>query len=260
MNHIEPNIGAIRPGDCISEAWSLVTGKLGLYIGLGIVAALLMSCIPIVNLFLAGPVMGGFFYTVLRDQSGEPVEFGNLFKGFDRFVPLMVIGLILQVPAIIYQILNLTLDLTRLLMSGAGGSPSYGDISRSDVPFGGGAIAWPVIALMVGVWLIMIVWGLLLTFAIPLSIDKGLSVGDAIKGSMNAVMGNLGGVIVLIILQGLVVIAGFLVFCVGLIVAMPVVYAATAIAYRQVFPPSPDGPTFSSAPPPPTEYGFGAGL
>ena len=53
--------------------------------------------------FIIGPILGGVYYVVLRDMRGEPVDFGMMFKGFDKFVPLMVIGLIQAIPEIIGQ-------------------------------------------------------------------------------------------------------------------------------------------------------------
>jgi hypothetical protein len=81
--------GAIDAGGCVSQAWELVKRNFGLYIGAGLVTILLISCIPFVNFFLIGPMMGGFAYIVLRDLRNEPIDFGMLFKGFEKFVPLM---------------------------------------------------------------------------------------------------------------------------------------------------------------------------
>ena len=38
------------------------------------------------------PAMAGMYYVMLRNMRGESVEFGMMFKGFEKFVPLMVIG------------------------------------------------------------------------------------------------------------------------------------------------------------------------
>ena len=96
-------------------------------------------------------------------------------------------------------------------------------------------------------------------FAIPLILERDLGVFDAIKFSAKAAFSNLGGLIVLMILGGLVGILGVLALCLGIFVAIPVIYAANAFAYRQVFPLIEQN--FNLAPPPPTEYGnFGSGM
>jgi hypothetical protein len=56
------NRSAINPSQCISTGWNLVTRNLGLYIGVTVVAALMIiivSCIPFVNIFLIAPITGG---------------------------------------------------------------------------------------------------------------------------------------------------------------------------------------------------------
>ncbi len=85
---------AINAGDCVSNAWNLVKQNYGMYLGIALIAMILSGCIPCVSLFLAGPILGGVYYVLLREMRGEPVEFGMMFKGFEKFVPLMVVGLI----------------------------------------------------------------------------------------------------------------------------------------------------------------------
>ena len=97
-------------------------------------------------------------------------------------------------------------------------------------------------------------------FAVPLVLENDIGTGEALKLSMSAVFSNVGGLIVLMLLGALVAILGFIAFCFGLLVAIPVVWAANVVAYRQVFPTL--DKVFHSTPPPPTSYGssFGQGL
>ena len=124
MTHIEFQRSAISPGDCIGNGWNVVSNKFWLYIGVGLLTLILIGCIPIVNLFLVGPVLAGFYFVVLRDMRGEPVDFGMMFKGFEKFVPLMAVGLIQQIPAIIFQVLRFTVDIGQLI--GVGKFPPSG--------------------------------------------------------------------------------------------------------------------------------------
>ncbi|MEP6787310.1 MAG: hypothetical protein ABJB40_02685, partial [Acidobacteriota bacterium] len=95
--------GAINAGECVSNAWEQIKQNYGLYLGVSLLAMLLTGCIPCLNVFLIGPIMGGVFYFALRDMRREPVEFGMMFKGFEKFVPLMVIGVIQSIPGVIAQ-------------------------------------------------------------------------------------------------------------------------------------------------------------
>lgn len=251
MNNIQHVSGAISAGDCVSGAWNLVTRRFWLYIGLGLITILLISCVPIVNFFLIGPILGGFYYLVLRDMRDEPVDFGMLFKGFDKFVPLMVVGLIQAAPSIVFTIIQYTVDLARI----AAGVGSGGDVFQFQS--GSGVLAGLSMAVvLVGVVLFFfgIAWHLAFMFAIPLVLEHGLDIGDALLTSLKAAGSNVGGLILLLILQILISILGVMALCVGIFVAIPVLYAANAFAYRMVFPYF-DKPNFNTAPPPPTEYG-----
>jgi uncharacterized membrane protein len=259
MDNIQYQRGAINPGDCIGGAWGLVTRQFGLYLGVGILTMLLISCVPFVNFFLLGPVFGGFYYLVLRDMRDEPVDFGMLFKGFEKFLPLMIVGLIQSAPSIIMTVIQYTVDFARLM--GGGGIPG-GDVTFYQ---GGADTLWAGfgMALIIGfivLFFFSLAWHLAFSFAVPLVMEHDLSVGDALLTSAKAALANPGGLIVLMILQGLILILGVIALCVGIFVAFPVVYAAAAFAYRHVFPFT-GGPTGYTGPPPPDVYdgSFGRG-
>lgn len=259
MTHLNYQSGAIEPSSCIGGAWELLKQNPGLYIGVGLVTLIMISCIPFVNFVLLGPVMGGFAYIVLRDMRNEPVDFGMMFKGFEKFVPLMVVGLIQAVPGIIFQILQYTVDIARF----AGGSGlSNGNFYQSSpaptgLPMG---VTFGFVILMIGYLIFQIIWNLSLTFAVPLIVENDISIGDAVKLSLGAVFSNLGGLILLGLIEGLVSIVGILAFCLGIFVAIPVIYAANVFAYRQVFPLFDFN--MNTEPPPPVVYGssFGSGM
>jgi uncharacterized membrane protein len=102
-------------------------------------------------------------------------------------------------------------------------------------------------------YLISLALQLLLFFALPLIADHNLTFGDAVKLSASSVMSNLGGLIVLLILEILISIAGMFAFCIGIFFVLPVISAANIIAYRQVFPEAEQD--FPNMPPSPDSYG-----
>jgi hypothetical protein len=259
MNNIQYVSGAISPGDCIGNAWSLVTRRFGLYVGVGIVTLILIGCIPFVGALLTGPVLGGFYYLVLRDMRDEPVDFGMMFKGFEKFLPLMIAGLIQTAPSLIATILQYTVDLARIAAGGAGGGDANFYQGRgADAIFAGLSVG--IVILVIGLSLLGIIWHVALQFAVPLILEHDLPVVDALLTSAKAAFSNVGGLIVLIILEALVAILGVIALCVGIFVAIPVIYAANVLAYRMMFPyfaPS----NVNTAPPPPDTYGnFGRGM
>jgi hypothetical protein len=195
MEDIRFQRGAISSGDCIGGAWTLVTRQLGLYLGVGIVTMLLISCIPFVNFFLLGPMFGGFYFLVLRDMRDEPVDFGMLFKGFEKFVPLMIVGLIQSAPSIVMTIVQYTVDLARLMGGGIGSGG--GDVTfyqtGSDALYAGFSMA--LIVVFVFLFFFSIAWHLMFSFAVPLVMERDLPVGAALLTSVKAALANPGGLI-----------------------------------------------------------------
>jgi uncharacterized membrane protein len=112
------------------------------------------------------------------------------------------------------------------------------------------------------VYVSLIVLSLLLIFALPLVADHNLNFLDAVKLSGKAAINNLGGLIGLLCLSVLVAIVGAFALCIGLLVALPVIFAANVVAYRQVFPNK--GPEFNNEtllpPPLPSAYGENYGV
>ena len=261
MTNINYLSGAIDASGCVGQAWELFKRNPGLYLGAGLVTLLMISCIPFVNFLLLGPVMGGYAYLVLHDLQGESIEFGMLFKGFEKFVPLMLLGLIQSIPGITFQIVQYTVDISRLM-----GGPGTGDADFYQAS--GPGMSGIQTGLMAGMFVFFfgymffqMLWNAVLTFAIPLVVEHNVSVGEAVRLSFGAVFSNLGGLILLVIFNGLVGLLGMLALCVGIFVALPITFAANVIAYRQVFPMN-DGPSFQTTPPSPDVYGgsFGRGV
>jgi uncharacterized membrane protein len=257
MTYPEYQVGAIDAGAAVSNAWNMLKANYGMYLGIAILTLLLTGCIPCLNVIIAGPVMGGVFLVALRDMRGEPVDFGMMFKGFEKFVPLMVIGLIQAIPGIIAQIVQYSARFAELGLQGSRGrSTSFYQASAPDFALSGGILAL-VLLLSLGFMVFAFFWWAVFFFAIPLVMEHDLSPIDAIKLSARAAMSNLGGMLVLMLFEVLVVLLGMLVLCVGVfLISMPVIFLANAFAYRQVFPWIER--QMNMAPPDPGQYGFGS--
>lgn len=91
------------------------------------------------------------------------------------------------------------------------------------------------IATLIG-FVLLIIPGLIVMFLTYLTtysiVDDGKSAIDGIKHSVKLISDNVGSALILAVLNVLVVIAGAIALCVGLIVAIPVTIFATAYAYR----------------------------
>src|SRR6476661_6226306 len=91
--------------------------------------------------------MGGIAYLVLRDMRGEPVDFGMMFKGFEKFVPLMVVGLIQAIPGIIGQMVNYGAQFADIGLRGGGRgrSTSFYQASGPDLAISSGILVLIVV-------------------------------------------------------------------------------------------------------------------
>ena len=105
-----------------------------------------------------------------------------------------------------------------------------------------------------------IAWRVLLFFAIPLALERDIGPVEAMKLSAKAAMSNVGGLIVLFIFEFMIALLGILALCIGIFFVIPIIYAANAFAYRQVFPLIEQH--FNMSPPPPNAYGsnFSSGM
>ncbi len=256
MTNIQFVPGAISAGECVSNGWETLKLKYGMYLGISLIAIILTGCIPCLNVVIMGPVMGGVYYVALRDMRGEPVDFGMMFKGFEKFVPLMVVGLLQSIPGIIAQIVQYSVRIAGLGLGSRGnGDFQFFQMSDRDFALSGGLMV--LFAVLFIVFMVFsFLWWAVFFFAIPLIIENDMGAVDAIKLSARAAMSNIGGLLVYFLLLILVMIVGMLMLCVGIfLVSIPVMYIAGAFAYRQVFPWMEQ--QFNMAPPPPTAYGFG---
>jgi len=253
---------AIDAGGCVSNAWNLIQTNYWLFFGITLLAYVLIACIPCLNVFLMGPVMGGFYYTVLRAMRGEPIEFGMMFKGFEKFVPLMVVGLVQSIPSIIYQGFDITIRVSNVgIESILSNARSQGGGFDPSILFASGYVIVIVISSAVLV-VLSILWAITFAFAVPIAMEQDLgSPIDALKLSARASWGNVGGIIILAIFSFLLALVGLIALCFGLLFVLPVIWVAWAFAYRQVFPDL--NPTvYRNEPPPPDAYqgSFGQGM
>lgn len=251
------NRGAISASQCISGGWDLIKENYWLFLGISLLAMVIGGCVPCVSLFLMGPIMVGVYHCLFARMRGETVELGMMFKGFEKFVPAMVIGLIQSIPGIIANVAQYGLQFSSSMLNKGGRRGGFDFFAPSDelAPFlAGGMLLVILIAVVVGV-LFSFAWHITFIFALPLIADnEDLSIMDILKISFQAGWANPGGIIVLIILQALIALLGMLALCIGIFFVIPILQASNAVAFRYVFPEkTPQNPY--NAPPSPDYYG-----
>ena len=235
--------GALHDGDyeldimgCVSRAWAVLTANFWLAVGGSAIYLLIIgglagfAQIPfvgmvfsLVSLLITGPLMGGLYFFSLRVLRGQPAEVGQVFAGFRDNLGQLILAHI--IPAII---------------SGATALPGIIMITVSAIFMSRNHEANPGL-------IVLLVFGLLLAFVpliyfstcwaftIPLVADQRLEFWPAMKASRAQVGRHWWMVLGLIIVVGLINLAGLLLCCVGFFVTTPLCFLTLACAYETLF-------------------------
>src|SRR5438105_15474548 len=90
--------GVINPVECLKEGWALVKDQYWLFLGISVVGIVIGKAVPVV---LLGPMMAGIFLCLFQRMRNQKVEFADLFKGFDYFVPSLIVAVVRIVPILL---------------------------------------------------------------------------------------------------------------------------------------------------------------
>ena len=232
--------GVIRPVECMKEGWQLIKDDYWLFLGITFVGMLVGGIIPF-GLGI-GAMFCGIYFVMLQKLNGQRFEFGDLFKGFNYFLPGLITSLIVIVPSII-AIIVLYGSMIALFLG----------VAASD---GNGAVVFGMFATLfvegIVVAVLLSCLHALVMFAYPLIVDRNLNGVDAFKLSARAVWANLSGVIGIILLEFVMGIVGYMALAIGVYFVLPIMFAGVLVAYRKVFPPLNNNQTYN--PPQPNMY------
>ena len=237
----------VQPVECIKSGWEIIKDRYWLFVGMSAVAMLISSAVPMG--ILMGPMMCGINLAFFKARRREPVEFADLFKGFDYFGPSLVATLLYMVPIMAIVIPTYILFYLGMIFSmvalDASGEPNP---------------AAPLAVLIMFMLFIVVVLVLILlvsvgfTFAYALIVERKLQGFDAVKLSFRAAMANFWRLLVMMFLTGLLGIAGYFLLCIGIFLVLPISYAAIDVAYEQVFGLHNPNEDQSNLPPPPPVF------
>ena len=231
-------------GGCLSEGWQKFKANLGPVILFFIISSLVLfitAVIPLVNFFVFVPVMAGYLFYFIKFSRGEPVAIGDLFSGFKRGYPQLllvalligVIGFVAVLPGISVMIFSgaaFITDLMGTIQDGiAGNITDFGaeleGVFSSLKSAGAG--------LLVGVILMILLPPIALSFtsfSMPLVIDRQMKAVDAIIASARLMKGQWFKVVFFLILTGLI--SGFgQIVIIGVLITGPLAMTAWAIFY-----------------------------
>ena len=229
----EFTVGRVKAMECFREAWEMIRGQYLMVLVVVIVGMLIGSLVPLIIL---GPMVCGIYLCLFEMMDGKPISLDKLFKGFDFFLPSFLLTLVIMIP-IVVMVIVMYIPLIGVAMAGP-------QMSQEEL-----------LSFLIGIFAVEFVFAVIMTiihtlviFSFPLIVDRKAGAWEAIKLSARAVWANKGGVGALFGVGFLLAIAGYLLFCVGIYLVIPIIITATAVAYRKVFPPLAE--RFSSPPPP----------
>jgi uncharacterized membrane protein len=91
---VAPVGGAVQTGKWIGTGWTMVTGQVWTFMLITLVMVALSGFVPII---VQGPMLVGIHIVSWRVLLGGRADIGDLFKGFNYFVPALVACLLISV-------------------------------------------------------------------------------------------------------------------------------------------------------------------
>jgi uncharacterized membrane protein len=237
-------------GGCVSRGWELVKNNfsvlfVGTLIYILIEAAigglaripLIGGLFSVANLFIAGPLMAGVLYISIQAIRQQQPDVGGVFAGFRRsywqlFLGTLVQGLLIGVCMIPFLIVLIWkfVPLAGQFQTLQRGVPPNAEtlaVIKSVL-----LTSLPIFFVcLIPVTYLVVSW----KFTLPLIIDRGMNFWAAMGASRKMVHKHWWHVFGLLVVIGLLNLAGFCVCCVGLLFTIPVGFAALMYAYETIF-------------------------
>jgi hypothetical protein len=213
----------------------------------GIASLVVSSITNIAIMLVTAMMMCGVYSALSRKVTSGNFEFGDLFNGFSKFQPCLIVSLVLSIIQFIIGIVGL------LIVLGAGVSFKP-DMLLKDGQFDPTVLSglFGIIAVLAILSiLVQLIIGIATIFLYPLIAERDLPGIDAISHSIRGGFSNVFGLVGLIILQGLILFVALILCIVPFFFAIPILYASTFAAYRSVFGGISGSNMYNQPPPPP---------
>jgi uncharacterized membrane protein len=194
------------------------------------VASLVLTFIPLLGdvarILLAGPFTGGLLYYFLLRVRDQPAKLEDAFAGFvqPRFLKLMLTGFLM----VAIQVAVVLILLIPVIIA-VGGIAALGDGADSVAAFSPFLILWGLLAIIPMVFLLVIWYP---TYMVV--VDTGVSFWDAMEFSRKIVMMRFWSWLLFLLVCAAIGLLGMMVFCVGLLVAIPVLAGAYAKVWDDI--------------------------
>ena len=235
--------GAWTIGDCLSEGMESFKGNLGGAVLLTLVFMIVIGItgmLPLINLFLSGPIAAGMLYFFIKQVRREPTAIGDMFAGFKRgYAQLLLLSIlsiliwiVATLPGISFILLGAAQGVGEVRDSMQEGSKTITTLSELTSAFRTagvyGARLTAGLALIIFLPLISLSFTF---FSTPLVIDRQMKALDALKASARLMKGQWFKVALFFILVGIISQVGIIALGIGLLFTFPIAMSAVASCY-----------------------------
>jgi hypothetical protein len=233
----QPEASRIDIGAALQDGWELYRPNVGIFIGAAaiyFVIQLALGSVPffghLIYIFITGPVMGGFFLLTLDAEKNIPLDLRRFLDGFNSYWPLTLDAIVSS----IFIAIPMMLAVLAIILSV--GPAIFESISSNQLPdfnsqhlifIGFSASAGLLLTLIVSSWYL---------FIYLIVIDQDVDFWESMEESRMVAFAQPFSALALLLVVGLINLAGVLAFLVGLLFSLPYSLCVIMAAYRQVFP------------------------
>lgn len=208
--------GTVDIGGWVSAGWRIIKDDLLTFA----LATLVAGLISLFTCYIAAPAMGaGLLMMAYRKMTTGYVEFGNLFDGFRRFGNALLLVLLLILIEVVLSLVFIIPYATVYFTLGENSATTH--LLEAVLNIGSSIVS-------------LIVGGATL-FALPHVAARNVGPMEAVKASVEVFRRNPWAFVVVPLLWRLIAGVGALACCIGILVTIPLVLAATAKAYADHF-------------------------
>lgn len=225
-------------------------GQMSAAIAPQVISMIISFFTNIIVITISGALFCGIYSALSRQADTRTAEFGDLFSGFQKLVPCLIVALIMSVLQFVISLVFLVGG-AALGVSAIGAGMLTRDGQLNPAVFGGLFLVIMVIA--VTYIIVNLILSALTAFVYPLIAERNLSGGEAFLTSIKGGLSNIFGIIMLFILLLLMAIGGLLLCVVGVFFVAPIMSASIFAAFRSVFGKPQDNRQY--APPAPPVFG-----
>lgn len=234
--------------DCVSRGYQLLKENFGVLFVAALIYFIIeaalsgLANIPLIgplfsiaNFIITGPLMGGLFYLFIRVNRGEPADVGGMFDGFRRafgqlFLGVLVPGLFIflcMLPVIIIFIIKLIPVMSQM--------QHHGPESEEAIRRAATSILFTALPVMFICAIPVVYLSTCWKFTLPLIVDQEMDFWTAMKTSFKMVNKHWWQIFGLILIIGLLNIAGLCACCIGVLFTFPIGLGALMVAYDKIF-------------------------